>query len=131
MNHSSNVRKYSFIVSHILFIAEGFFDADHLFFDRSSIDTFTYSLYHKETPLLKTIAEINALVYYFNPSVFLVENFGECENTVVRCETIEEAKIIEEALEKSYTSLGFQVIRVKPGSVEARVNEILKAIATQ
>lgn len=103
-------------------------EADHLFFDRSPIDTFTYCLYHNETILPEAVNAVENALTYYNSHVFLIENFGECHQTEVRPETIEQAKIIESALEKSYNALGFEVIRVKPGPVEKRVDQILEVL---
>jgi predicted ATPase len=103
-------------------------DEDYLFFDRSPIDAFTYSLYHKETPDPDVIAEVAEMVHYFNPTVFLVENFGECEQTAVRPESIEEAQLIERTIEESYRSLGFEIVRVKPGTVAERAQAVLNVV---
>lgn len=103
-------------------------NVDSLFFDRTSIDSLSYCIHHDLTPTPAVIAATEEVISYYNPQVFLVENFGQCQQTEVRCETLEESTKIEQLLEKNYRALGFNVFRVKPGTVEQRVEAILQAI---
>jgi predicted ATPase len=101
---------------------------ESIFFDRSSIDSISYCLHHQKTPQKKVIEAAEEVIDYYNPRVFLVENFGQCEQTAVRCETLEECHKIEQLLEKTYTALGFEVTRVKPGKVKDRIAAIVESM---
>jgi predicted ATPase len=104
------------------------FSADHIFFDRSPIDTIGYCIYHGLIPTQTIITLAESAIHEYNHKVFLVENFGDCEQTAVRPESIDEALLIEKIMERNYTSLGFQIVRVKPGPIESRAAAILKSL---
>ncbi len=100
-----------------------------IFFDRSLIDSLAYYQKNEVTPPEYYMEELNKIIenkqYY---KVFLIENFGECEKTNIRNEQFDEALELEKLQEKNYKNFGFNVIRIKPGSVSERVSDILSYI---
>lgn len=98
-------------------------------FDRSEIDTLTYSLFFETTPsekVIKIAMEILSNNIY-NSTVFLSENLGFVEPNEIRTETkLEDVVYIENALKYVYTKLGFKVVLLPNTSVEERKTILYK-----
>lgn len=60
--------------------------------------------------------------------IFLVESLGQCKKTGVRREDLETALELEKLQEKNYRDLGFEVIRVVPGTVRERARKVEEEI---
>ena len=58
-------------------------------------------------------------------TIFLVETLGTTEKTETRRENHEEATKLGNKLEKIYTQLGYKPIRIKTGTLQERLEEIL------
>ncbi len=58
--------------------------------------------------------------------IFLVETLGTTEKTETRRENHEEATRLSDKLEEIYTRLGYKPIRIKTGTVQERLEEMLK-----
>lgn len=100
-------------------------------FDRSEIDTLTYSLFFETTPSEKVISIAKEVLSknIYNSTVFLSENLGFVEPNEIRTETtLDDVIYIENALKYVYTKLGFKVVLLPSTSVEERKSILYKNI---
>jgi predicted ATPase len=88
--------------------------ADGLIYERKGTETFR----EIETEAMKTKYE----------KVFLIESLKTYEKSVVRRESYEEATVLGEKLRETYEKLGYKIERIKPGTIEERLQQILKKI---
>jgi len=99
------------------------------FLDRSPIDGLAYcQFYHKKISenrkkVINQICENNEYKI-----IFLIENLGKDVQSNMRAENLEASLQIEKKLEKTYTDLGFLVIKIPPESLQKRINLILNII---
>ncbi len=57
--------------------------------------------------------------------VFLIESLGSCKRSAVRRENLMEAKELERLQAMNYVKMGYEIIRIAPGTVDERVTKIL------
>lgn len=101
------------------------FAAYRAFIDRGIPDGLAYTTPGTETynSILRTT--LNREKYN---GVFLIENLGATEKTDVRREGYEEAIELGEKLELVYRELGYSPIRIFPGTVSERAEQIIAAV---
>lgn len=101
------------------------------FFDRGPVDPISYIFWYRKPINQQAIAALNSLLLNdkISPTVFVFEDLGVCENTVIRHETVKEMRQLEDRLIRDYESLGFTVIRVPRASIKERADFILAQIA--
>jgi predicted ATPase len=106
-------------------------DALQVFFDRSPFDTMTYCLLNKVRPSERLISAVQGVLdsHYYNNTVFLIENIGACTSDGIRSETEEESLIIQAAMRQTYDLLGFEIVHIVPGTIESRVNQIIRTVS--
>jgi len=97
-----------------------------IFLDRGTIDGLAYAEFRNEDPPIGLRQDL--INRNYNNKVFLIENLGNCQNTEVRKENLEEALILENLLEKTYKELGHKIIRIPPATLQERTNLILERI---
>ena len=100
-------------------------------FDRSPVCTHALAV-HLGRPisagLLAEIGRIQREATY-ETGVFFIETLGFIEPTAVRRISFEDALKFEAVHEQSYRAFGYDLIRIAPASIEARVEAILAHIA--
>jgi predicted ATPase len=58
--------------------------------------------------------------------IFLIENLGHCDKNKVRRENQEEALQLEKMQEQNYYYAGYDPVRIAPGPLERRVQDVLE-----
>ena len=104
--------------------------ADVQIFDRSPVCTHALAVHLGRpisSPLLAEIGRVRREATY-EPGVFFIENLGFVEPTAVRRISFEDSLTFEAVHEQSYRAFGYNLIRIPPASVEARVEAILGAL---
>jgi predicted ATPase len=97
-------------------------------YDRSPICTLALSRYLGYPPspyLLEEIARIERKRIY-QRQVFFIEHLGFCQPTEARKITFEESLIFEKIHEETYTSLGYDLIKIAPEALSERVHRIME-----
>lgn len=97
-------------------------------YDRSPICTLVLSRhlgYAASASLLEEIERIEREAIY-QRRVFFIENLGFCQPTEVRKITFEESLIFEKIHEETYTSLGYDLLKIPPEALSQRVQRIIK-----
>jgi predicted ATPase len=100
-------------------------EAKRAFIDRGLADGLAYYEFRGNEPS-KAIKEATRNLDY--EKVFLIQNLGNCINTDVRKENLEEALKLERLLEKNYETLGYKVIKIGSAPLEERADKILSYI---
>lgn len=101
---------------------------ERIFFDRSPLDALAYAEKSGKADALKEKISHLLKEGSYAPIVFVIENFGTCQQTAVRHETISEALELQKIQEKNYREKGFNVVLVPPASIEERAQFILAYI---
>lgn len=101
-----------------------------VFFDRGTVDQVSYMLllnldYQKEV-IKSTQRSIDQPFY--ETTVFLIDDLGFCLRNEGRKEPYEEAIRISRRIEQDYNDLGFNVVHIPVGTIEQRVDMIIKCI---
>ncbi|MDO8459700.1 MAG: ATP-binding protein [Nanoarchaeota archaeon] len=94
----------------------------HIFIDRSYADGLAYA--KPESTTANTIRKFMETTHY--DEVFLIERLTTHKQTAVRTETKQKAEMLEELIEKGYKKLGYNPIRVAPGTTKERAEFILQ-----
>ncbi|HZT98375.1 MAG TPA: AAA family ATPase [Ktedonobacteraceae bacterium] len=97
-------------------------------YDRSPICTLALSRYlgYAAPPsLVEEIERIEREAIY-QRRVFFIEHLGFCQPTEARKITFEEALIFENIHEETYTSLGYDLLKIPPGALPERVHRIIQ-----
>jgi predicted ATPase len=97
-------------------------EAQRAFLDRGIADGLAYT-----DPNSETYQRVLSAVPAYN-RIFLVENLGSTETNQVRRENYQEALEIERKLEEVYKTLGYEPIKIGPGTVQERIATILKTL---
>lgn len=116
-------------------------DSEKVFLDRSFIDTYTYQVYfglkkmgdldaakNEVSEVLQKAAEEVATDPSYCKTVFLIELLSEWDASNGRYEDIETAHEIQYILEKIYSDLGFNVVKIPAMGVKERAELILEII---
>jgi predicted ATPase len=96
------------------------------FYDRSPLCTYALSRwlgYPISKTLSKEIERINAEGIY-EKQVFFIENLGFCAPTAARKIGFEESLRFESVHEETYSSFGYDLIKVSAGELSARVDQV-------
>ena len=101
-------------------------------FDRSPVCTHALILFLGRPPSAALLAELERVrrARIYETRVFFIENLGFCEPTTVRRISFEDALKFEAVHEQSYRAFGYDLIRIAPARVEARVEEVLMALGS-
>jgi predicted ATPase len=97
-------------------------------YDRSPICTLALSKYlgfPASASLLEEIERIERERIY-QRHVFFIENLGFRQLTEARKITFEESLVFEKIHEKTYTSLGYDLIKIAPEALSKRVHRIME-----
>lgn len=97
-------------------------EAERVFIDRGATDGLAYA--QPGTEIYKRLLQEAKTRKY--EKVFLIETLGTTEKTEVRRENHEEAVKLAQKLEQIYKYLGYEVIRIPVGTVQERLEKILK-----
>lgn len=103
-----------------------------IFYDRAPFDTMTYQIMKwpdLERDYLDSTLEQLKKEDFFHTTVFVVENFGECEHTDLRHESNNEAVEIQKRIIEEYKKHGFNIVKVPPADPEKRIRIILEELA--
>jgi predicted ATPase len=102
-----------------------------VFFDRSVICTLALSRFLGVAVSSLLAAEVERVVgeQVYSPRVFFVRGLGFVAPTEARRITLEHALVFEKVHEETYRELGFELVEVPPGSVEARVALIEREVS--
>lgn len=109
-------------------IVENNKEYNEVFIDRGILDGLAYYQFDKKEPsnlMKKAVDQLKEKPY---TKIFLIERLGTYEKTEVRKESQQEAILLEKLQEQNYKSQGYEVIRIKPASLDERVKQILKNI---
>lgn len=99
-------------------------------FDRGHLDGISYILLQKRK-LYKYIVDcVQAMMDadFFEKKIFFIESLGFVVPGPARNESLEESLIKAECLERSYSVLGYEIIRIFPDKVEQRAHKIIDYI---
>ena len=97
-------------------------------YDRSPICTLALSRYlgyPASASLVEEIARIEREGIY-QRQVFFIEHLGFCQPTEVRKITFEESLVFEQIHEETYTSLGYDLLKIAPEALSQRVHRVIK-----
>jgi predicted ATPase len=99
-------------------------------YDRSPICTYALSRYLGYPPspcLLEEMERIEGENIY-QRQVFFIENLGFCQPTETRKISFEESLIFEKIHVETYTSFGYDLIKIPPHSLSERVHSIMDSM---
>jgi predicted ATPase len=99
-------------------------------YDRSPICTYALSRYLGYPPspcLLEEMERIEGENIY-QRQVFFIENLGFCQPTEARKISFEESLIFEKIHVETYTSFGYDLIKIPPHSLSERVHSIMDSM---
>jgi len=101
------------------------------FHDRSVVCTLALARYlgFAESAALAEELRVIAEERVFEPQVFFLENLGFIAPTEARRITFEESLRFERIHEETYRELGYELVRVKAGSLDDRVAEIVRVVS--
>lgn len=100
------------------------------FHDRSAVCTLALAWYLRlsvSAGLAEELSRIETEQVY-EKRVFFIENLGFVAPTQARRITFEETLRFEQIHEETYAELGYELVRVKPGTIEERVEEIVRVV---
>lgn len=95
-------------------------------YDRSPICTLALSRYLGYSPSPCLFEEIERIEHenIYQRQVFFIENLGFCQPSEARKITFEESLLFEKIHAEVYTSLGYDLVKIAPGSLWERVQLI-------
>lgn len=102
--------------------------ADVQFYDRSPICTYALAVYLRFETSFTLLQEIERVRGLYESQVFFIENLGFCEPNTARTISFEEALKFEKVHLDAYRKFGFECIHIKPASVAARLEVILRTL---
>ncbi len=96
------------------------------FYDRSPICTYALSRYLGYPPSACLLEEMDRIERedIYQRQVFFIENLGFCKPTEARKISFEESLIFEKIHLETYTSFGYDLIKITPHSLSERVHSI-------
>ena len=100
------------------------------FYDRSPICTYALSVW-LGFPISTTLANEMKRVekeQIYQKQIFFIENLGFCEPSAARRITFEDSLAFEKVHEETYTSFGYECIRIAPRELSARVDQIKRCV---
>ena len=99
-------------------------------YDRSPICTLALSRYLEYPAPASLVEEIERIERekVYQRQVFFIENLGFCQPTEARKITFEESLIFEKIHEETYTSLGYDLLKIAPEALSERVHRIMEWI---
>lgn len=97
-------------------------------YDRSPICTLALSRYLEYPPSACLLAEMERIEResIYQRQVFFIENLGFCQPTEARKISFEESLLFEKIHAETYTSLGYDLIKIAPESLSERVYGIME-----
>ncbi|MBM3886870.1 hypothetical protein FJ364_02965, partial [Candidatus Dependentiae bacterium] len=106
--------------------------AAYVFFDRGPVDPLSYATYYNFSVHRKIIERVEEILdnSFYQTTVFLIAPLIEdlYENSTIRYEDRETSEKLGNHLATCYRALGFEVLEVPFGTVEARARWILDYI---
>jgi predicted ATPase len=95
-------------------------------YDRSPICTLALSRHLGYPPSSGLLAEVERIERerIYQKEVFFIENLGFCQPTEARKISFEESLLFEKIHRETYTSLGYDLIKIVPEPLSARVHRI-------
>ena len=96
-------------------------------YDRSPICTLALNRYLGNTAPPSLVEEIERIERdaVYQRQVFFIEHLGFCQPTEARKITFEESLVFEKIHEETYTSLGYDLLKIPPADLSERVHRIL------
>jgi predicted ATPase len=97
-------------------------------YDRSPICTFALSRYLGYPPSPCLLEEMERIEHesIYQREVFFIENLGFCQPTEARKISFEASLLFEKIHGETYTSLGYDLIKIAPESLSERVHSIME-----
>ena len=97
-------------------------------YDRSPMCTLALSRYLGYPASASLVEEIERIERegIYHRRVFFIEHLGFCQPTEVRKITFEESLVFEKIHEETYTSLGYDLLKIAPEALSERVHCIIK-----
>src|SRR5712692_5224324 len=104
------------------------FPCELQFYDRSPICTYALSRYLGYPPSACLLEEMRRIEHenIYQKQVFFIENLGFCQPTEARKISFEESLLFEKIHGETYTSLGYDLIKIAPESLSERVHSIME-----
>lgn len=104
-----------------------------VFFDRGHLDGLSYILLQKRTLYQCIIDHVQTSIdtQYFNKIVFFIDSLGFVVPGPARTEDLQESLLKANCLEKNYRAMGYEIIHIPPGPVEARAQMIINHISKE
>jgi predicted ATPase len=105
--------------------------AEVQFYDRSPVCTYALSVW-LGCPISRTLADEMdriAKAQIYRQQVFFIDNLGFCEPTAARKISFEDSLRFEKVHEETYRSFGYECVRVAPGELSARVEQITRYVS--
>ena len=103
------------------------------FYDRSPICIFALSCHLGYPPSAYLLEEIERIERekIYQKQVFFIENLGFCIPTEARKISFEESLLFERIHEETYTSFGYDLIKIAPTSLLERVSSIIEWLSNE
>ena len=101
------------------------------FYDRSPICTYALSVwlgFPISTTLANEMERIQKAQIY-QKQIFFIENLGFCEPSAARRITFEDSLRFEKVHEETYTSFGYECVKIAPRELSARVDQIKRYVS--
>lgn len=100
------------------------------FHDRSEVCTLALAWYLRFAVSARLAEELSRIEteQVYDKRVFFIENLGFVAPTEARRITFEETLRFEQIHEETYRELGYELVRVKRGTIEERVEEIVRVV---
>lgn len=97
------------------------------FYDRSPVCTYALSCYLGYPPSAYLLEEMDRIECenIYQRQVFFVENLGFCQPTEARRISFEEALLFEKIHIETYTSFGYDLIKIPSDSLSKRVQSVV------
>jgi predicted ATPase len=97
-------------------------------YDRSPICTLALSRYIGYPPSACLLEEMDRIEreHIYQKQVFFLENLGYCQPTEARKIIFEEALLFEKIHEETYSSLGYDLLKIPPEALSERVHRIIR-----
>ena len=97
-------------------------------YDRSPICTFALSRYLGYPASASLVEELERIERegIYQRRVFFIEHLGFCQPTAARKITFAESLVFEQIHEETYTSLGYDLLKIAPEALSQRVHRIME-----
>jgi predicted ATPase len=106
-------------------------DSGIQFYDRSPVCTYALSVW-LGYPISRSLSDEMERIkegQIYQRQVFFIENLGFCEPTQARRISFEDSLRFEKLHEETYHSFGYEIVRVGPQELSARVEKIISCVA--